>query len=154
MSLRVRAMLWLGAALFALSGCSSFSFSTRSDDLKSIQSVFVIVSTGSKLEAGECSELVRPERQDDYYFYAQFVPRADGEAWEQAPNAKGGLKPDVDGKSISLTIAANIMEALPDGRIAVVARMADDNWYCDKAALVAKGDATFVIGPKGLERLY
>lgn len=151
---RSRALSLLVVGLLLVASCKSFSFKAEADDMLKVQSAFVLVGSSGDLQ-GECGQLVHPDRQEKYAFFVQFKPNETGEEWEQVSNSQGWqLSPKIKGKSISIKIEKSLLERSTELQIALVVRMADGEWHCDRAALVPKGDASFAIGPTGLDRLF
>jgi hypothetical protein len=146
MSLRSNAVLVLLLAGGLSAGCKSFSFEAEAADLSKIKTAFVIIAEKGKLQ-GEAADLVGPDTQGKYSFFAQFLSGEGGAGWELVKPTEGlPLVPEVDENTISLDVSGATIEALPGAEIALLVRFSDGHWVQKSAPLVAKGEVRYTIG--------
>lgn len=145
---------WVGllGSLLLLTGCSSFKWQAKADDLSIVSSIYVLIEKHETLAAkGEGIRVVDGLR--NYPFYAQFEP--DGKSWKELASKNGPLKVEVKGARLSLRVPKDWIEQRPDHDIVVVVRFTKDHSpqvATSSDALVVKSDAEYVITASGISR--
>lgn len=165
--LRVLPVLFGAICSLLLSACSLFPHNLSVDiagkDLKTLESLYVIVGPADKLKAKtqeEYSDLVGSAHHDDYRTFAQFEPSADGQTkWNLQKSERTDALITVEAEEHEPTLhmklkKGELLKLDPSTTILLLASYDNRHWEWKSippADVANMGDIEIRVGPKGFE---